>query len=222
MHNAREAMAAGLLHIEQQVRSIELAVTENPGLAFDLAKTLIESICKTILSERTISFGSDDDLPKLFKTVTAHLPFLPASASAQVEARRSLQHTLSGLHTAVQGVCELRNNCGFASHGRERQRPPMEGVQALLAAQAADAIIGFLYRVHRQGRPPSSVKFEYGDNPTFNGYVDEAYEPVRIFAFEYRPSEVLFSLDREAYRDALEDYEAEQEESDKDEEGTET
>jgi Abortive infection C-terminus len=109
-------------------------------LAFDLAKTVVESACRTILAERKIAFGFDDDLPRLFKSVTAHLPILPVAASAEIEARKSLAQTLNGLHTALQGVCELRNTYGFASHGTAGPRAPMESVQALLAAQAADAI----------------------------------------------------------------------------------
>lgn len=45
MHGARDAIAAGLEHIEEQVTGIEQAVVDNPGLAFDLAKTLVESVC---------------------------------------------------------------------------------------------------------------------------------------------------------------------------------
>ena len=54
MHGSRAAMAAGLVHIEEQVIGIELAVNDKPGLAFDLAKTLIESACRTILRERSV------------------------------------------------------------------------------------------------------------------------------------------------------------------------
>lgn len=64
MYSARAAMTGGLSHIEEQIKAIETAVIENPGMAFDLAKTVVESACKTILSERKIVFGSDDDLPK--------------------------------------------------------------------------------------------------------------------------------------------------------------
>ena len=78
---------------------------------------------------------------KIASTDTTNLPLLPASASSEAEARKSLAQTLSGLHTALQGVCELRNAYGFASHGSDGPRPVMEGVQALLAAQAADAIV---------------------------------------------------------------------------------
>lgn len=204
MHSARAAMADGLSHIEEQVKSIERAVIENPGYAFDLAKVVVESTCKTILSERKIAFGKDDDLPRLFKAVTNNLPLLPMSASGEAGVRQSLAKTLNGLHTALQGVCELRNACGFASHGFDGPRPVMESVQALLAAEAADAIVGFLHRVHYRDRlAVASVRLEYDDNQDFNTFIDQANEVVRIFELEYRPSEVLFSVDLDAYRDFL-------------------
>src|SRR5262245_41369498 len=142
MHGARDAMAGGLAHVEEQVKGIEAAVVENPALAFDLAKTLIESTCRAILGERKIAYNEDDDLPKLFRIASNHLPFLPPMASVEAQARESLTRTLNGLSTAIQGVCDLRNRCGFASHGSGTPRPPMESVQALLAAGAADTIVG--------------------------------------------------------------------------------
>jgi hypothetical protein len=198
MHGARDAMACGLSHVEQQVKSIEQSVVENPGLAFDLAKTLVESVCRVVLSERSIAFSEEDDLPRLFKKASQSLPFLPPTASIEAEVRKSLAQTLSGLSTTIQGICELRNQCGFASHGAERARPAMEWVQALLAAEAADTIVGFLHRVHRQDRtsapPPRAL---YVDNPNFNESVDEAHETIRIYDAEFRPSEVLFQMEPE-------------------------
>lgn len=201
MHGARDAMASGLIHIEQQVNGIEQAVVGNPGLGFDLAKTLVESVCRTILSERAIAFREDDDLPRLFKIATTHLPFLPPTASQEAETRASLRRTLGGLSTAIQGICELRNQCGFASHGMGASRPVMESVQALLAAQAADTIVGFLYRVHRQDRGATrSPRALYLNNPAFNDYIDEAHGMIRIFDAEFRPSDVLFQMEPESYR----------------------
>ena len=207
MHGARDAMAAGLAHIENQVRGIEQAVVENPGLAFDLAKTLIESTCRTVLGERAMTYAETDDLPKLFKSVTQHLPFLPATVSDAAEVRKSLQQTLSGLSTAIQGICELRNQCGFASHGSDSPRPRMQGIQALLAAEAADTIVGFLHRVHRQDHtspasvipqsstPPPASRATFEDNLAFNDSLDETFGPFRLFDVEFRPSEVLFAME---------------------------
>ncbi len=213
MHSARVAIAGGMVHIEEQVKALELAVAQNAGLAFDLAKTLVESTCKTIITERGNQYNKDDDLPELFKIVTRSIPFLPVALAAEADARRSLEQTLNGLKTALQGMCELRNAFGFASHGSDRARPPMEEIQAILVAQAADTIIGFLYRVHRQDLlKPTVARLDYNDNRDFNEWLDEQCESVQILSLpSYRPSDVLFNVDQEAYRDLLAGYRTEDE-----------
>jgi hypothetical protein len=221
MHGARDAITGGLVHIEQQVKSIEQAVADNPGLAFDLAKTLIESVCRTVLGERSVAFAEEDDLPKLFRIVTQHLPFLPAGAGGTNEIRESLKRTLNGLSTAVHGICELRNQCGFASHGAGLPRPAMESVQALLAAEAADTIVGFLHRVHRQDRmPPPSPKALYEVSAAFNDFVDDQHEMIRVFDEEFLPSQVLFELAPEPYRVYLAEFRAYEEAEGNDASGT--
>ncbi len=209
MHGARDAVASGLTHVAQQVKSIEQAVAENPGLAFDLAKTLVESVCRTVLGERNVAFEEVDDLPKLFRSVTQILPFLPPTASGEPEVRESLRRTLNGLSTAIQGICELRNQCGFASHGAGGPRPALESTQALLAAEAADTIVGFLHRVHRQDRTAPRVSGPvYADNSAFNDSVDESHGMIQIFDVGFRPSEVLFQMEPESYRVYLSEFDA--------------
>jgi hypothetical protein len=201
MHGARDAMAAGLAHIEAQVQGIERAITENPGLAFDLAKTLVESACKAILNDRSISYSENDDLPKLFSTAKQSLPFLPPTASSAATVRHSLDRTLGGLHAAIQGICELRNQCGFASHGAGAPRPALETTQALLAAKAADALVGFLYRVHRQD---TATPVSGPQNVTRHAQFDEALDaecgPFTVRDITLRPSDALFALEPETYR----------------------
>jgi hypothetical protein len=215
MHGARAAMVNGLLHIEAQVDAIEDAIPSKPGLAFDLARTLVESTCRTILTERGIAFDPGEDLPALFKTIKSRVPFLPPSASESSDVRESIARTLGGLTTAIQGICELRNACGFASHGSDAARPALEATQALLAAEAADTIVGFLFRVHRQDRTiPADARRGYEDNPDFNEYVDEAHDRVHIFEEDFAPSRVLFELAPEPYRLYLSDYKLEPENGD--------
>jgi hypothetical protein len=211
MNGARAAIAAGLAHIEQQVESLEYAVLENPALAFDLAKTIVESVCRTVLRDRSIAFSETDDLPRLFKLVSQSMPFLPPAVSSEGEIRKSLDKTLNGLHTAILGICELRNQCGFASHGSDKPRPALETVQAQLAAETADTIIGFLYRVHLQDRTTPALRALYGDNPAFNDWVDDQYGPIRVFEIEFRPSEVLFQMEPESYRVYLAEFKPESE-----------
>ncbi len=210
MHSAREALAGGLGHIEEQVKAIESSVFGNPGLAFDLARALVESACRTLLVERQIEFTKKDKLPTLFRTLTERLPLLPPTEPYEGGVRKSLHQTINGLGTALQGVCELRNSCGFASHGSDAGRPSLEPVQALLAAQAADVIVGFLWRSHLQDLEIApDENLEYSDNDAANRHIDEANDPVRIFDLEYRPSDVLFHVDLEAYRNVLANYDPE-------------
>jgi len=213
MHGAREAMVLGLVHIDQQIEGIERAIAENAGLAFDLSKTLIESACRAILEQRSVPYSADDELPKVFRLVCQALPFLPPEASQDADARESLQRTLNGLRTTVQGICELRNHCGFASHGSGGPKAPLEWVQALMAAGAADTIVGFLFRVHSQDRvTPASHALQYDENEDFNASVDETHEMVRIFSEEFRPSRVLYELAPEPYRLYLADFDAQEDE----------
>jgi hypothetical protein len=78
-----------------------------------------------------------------------------------------------------------------------------------LAAEAADAIVGFLHRVHRQDRAPlPSPRALYEDNPAFNDAVDDIHETVRIYELEFRPSDVLFQMEPESYRVYLAEFES--------------
>jgi hypothetical protein len=207
MQGARAAIDGGVAHIDRHVEGIEQAIADNPGLAFDLAKTLVESVCRKVLDDRSIPYTEADDLPQLFRAVCRCLPFLPATASGEAEVRESLRRTLNGLSTAIEGICELRNQCGFASHGSGRPRPALEGVQALLAAQAADAVVGFLHRVHLLDRSPPPPPLRYETNQAFNDHVDETHEPFRVFEIELQPSRVGFEMEPETYRVYLAEFE---------------
>jgi hypothetical protein len=48
---------------------------------------------------------------------------------------------------------------------------------------------------------------EYGDHSDFNEWIDDQCVPVQILSLPpYRPSDVLFNVDQEAYRDLLADF----------------
>lgn len=208
MHGAREALAAGAAHIEQQIVAIEQAVFDNPGLAFDLAKTLLESICKGILAERKAACDDGWDLPKLLKETLGNLRLVPAGVAAAKDVSDSLRKTAGGLQTVIQGICEIRNSHGFASHGKDPTFQQLDAAQALLVARASDAIVSFLFRMHRDGETSAPARsFSFADFPAFNDYVDEANGPIRIFELEYRASEVLFHVDPRAYQDYLASFE---------------
>lgn len=207
MHGAREILqlSVGAVAIERHIGALEEAVESNPGLAFDLARSLVESVCKTILKDR----GEDPELgfkDLLKKTYTA-VQLVPDSHVTKPIVVESLQKIIEGFDTVIQALTNLRHNEGIASHGKDAYADQLEVAQAMLAAQSADVIVRYLYMAHKNYEVPAKARvLRFEENLTFNKYIDENNEPVQIFTLTYQPSEVLFSVDEDAYRTALSEY----------------
>ncbi len=196
--------------IAQQVAAIEDAIERVPDFAFDLAKTLVESVCKTILEDLGHPAEPSWDAPKIMKQTTTYLAVLPPGHPNAAKARDSITKTLNGLHTTLRGLCELRNDYGLSSHGRDTFSARLDLRHATLAAQAADTIVSFLYRIHRDALMQTpGTRVYYEDHDGFNEAFDLENETIRLGNLELLPSRVLFHVDREAYRASLNEYLAE-------------
>jgi hypothetical protein len=196
--------------IEQQIFAIENALSSVPDFAFDLSKTLVESVCKTVLADIGQPADPAWEAQKLLKETTNRLTLLPRNHPDPARARDSLEKTVRGLLQTIQGLCELRNSYGMASHGRDGFSARLDLRQATLAAQSADTIVSFLYRIHRDGLMKTpGARVYYEDNAAFNDAFDRDNETIRLSGVELLASRVLFYGDREAYKTALNDYLAE-------------
>lgn len=197
--------------IEQQIHAIENSLSTVPDFAFDLSKTLVESVCKTVLADIGQPADPNWEAPKLLKETTNRLALLPRNHPDPARARDSVEKTIRGLLQTIQGLCELRNGYGMASHGRDGFSARLDLRQATLAAQAADTIVSFLYRIHRDALTNSpGARVYYEDHSNFNDAFDRDNDPIRLGDVELLPSRVLFHGDREAYRAALYEYLTEQ------------
>ena len=115
--------------------------------------------------------------------------------------------TVRGLLQTIQGLCELRNSFGMASHGRDIAAARLGQRQATLAAQAADTIASFLYRTHRDAlaeQPADRVYYE--DHPNFNQWLDEEFELVVIGEERLAPSKVLYHTAINSYKLSLTEF----------------
>lgn len=212
MVGARAAVLDGPIAeaIEQHINAIESALESVPDFAFDLSKTLVESVCKTVLADIGQPANPNWDAPRLLKETTSRLALLPPGHPDPVKARDSVEKTIRGLLQSIQGLCELRNGYGMASHGRDSFSARLDLRQATLAAQAADTIVSFLYRIHRDALMQTpGTRVYYEDHGDFNETFDRDNEVIRLGDLELLPSRVLFHTDREAYKAALNDYVAE-------------
>lgn len=212
MAGTRSAILDGPIteFIELQIDAIENALESVPDFAFDLSKTLIESVCKTVLADIGQTANPKWDAPKLLKETTDRLNLLPRNHSDPAKARDSVEKTLRGMLQTVQGLCEFRNRYGMASHGSDAFTDRLDIRHATLAAQAADTIVSFLYRVHRGSLTQTpGARVYYEDHPDFNEAFDLENETIRLRNLQFLPSRVLFHCDPEAYRAALYEHRAE-------------
>lgn len=136
-------------HISQQVTRMEGAIDSDPDLAIGTAKEFVESICKTILDERSETYGRKDDLPTLVRQTAKTLQLTPADIVDTAKAAETIKRMLMQLATLVQGSAELRNAYG-TGHGKSKSGFPqaLKPRHARLAVGAAVTLGVFLYETH--------------------------------------------------------------------------
>ena len=117
MVGARSAILDGPIaeSLEQQIDALENALASVPDFAFDLSKTLVESVCKTVLADLGQTADPNWNAPRLLKETTNRLSLLPSNHPDPAKARDSVQKTIHGMLQTIQGLCELRNKYGMAS-----------------------------------------------------------------------------------------------------------
>lgn len=207
MHGCRATVLPVAAAFESQVQAIEDSIQRVPDFAFDLSKTLVESVCRTILGD--LGFPADPawDCPKLLRETTNRLSLLPRNHPNAGPARESIERTIRGLLQTIQGLCELRNNFGMASHGRDINAARLEQRQATLAAQAADTIAAFLYRTHRDALAEQPAdRVYYDDHADFNQWLDDEFAAVTIGGETLSPSKVLYHTAINGYKLALTEF----------------
>lgn len=134
-------------YVSQQITRMEAAVVPDPDLAIGTAKELVETCCKTILSERKISVPKGADLPQLVKMTCKELELTPSDIPEQAKASQTVKRLLSNLATITQGVAELRNHYG-TGHGKTAKSKGLRPRHAKLAVGAASTLAVFLVETH--------------------------------------------------------------------------
>ncbi len=190
--------------IEQKERIEQAVVIGDPALTLDTSKSFLESLFKTILSDRVMDCDLEQDLNPLFKSVRDVLPF-----NRDKDANTLIGRLSSSI---VHNVGELRNKYGAASHGKDGHYvSPIEMPEAELVARLVDSVAGFVFHKHKaNGDPSSAVRIYYQDYPEFNDFLDGQYNGYKFEMdgkkhLEILPSKLLFMADESAfaYREML-------------------
>jgi len=138
-------------HLQQQIERMRQSADEDPALAIGTAKEMVETVCKTILRERSIPTTPNPEIPELIKLTREALNLMPDQIPANAKAADTIRRMLSNLGTIAQNLAEIRRDYG-TGHGRDGKSKGLEPRHARLAVNSAVALVTFLIETH-QARP---------------------------------------------------------------------
>jgi len=185
-------------NLEIYLQRIDFALKKDVILAIENGKSLIESICKTILTEQKADFGKkNDSLNRLLHTTLLTL---------RISIPNQISKFSRGMITVIHNLGELRNRYGDTSHGRnltEIGLTKFESISSQFLINAVESIACFLIEYYENEFPKKTKKSELQyfdkDNHNFNEHFDDVYEIVVFGDHVFLPSEILFYLDQTAY-----------------------
>ncbi len=133
-------------YVDREIIRIRNSMEDDPELAIGTAKELVESVLKTILTERGDAPKGNEDLPKLVQKTLQSLGLLGASQEGK-KTRETTRKILGALATLVQSTAELRNLHG-TGHGKHGRTAASDSRYASLAVNAAATVTLFLVQAH--------------------------------------------------------------------------
>lgn len=148
-HLKNSAYSFDASYLLEQVKRIEKAVNTDPALAIGTAKELVETCCKTILSDRGIEVSSSADIPTLTKSTLKALKLVPDGIPEQARGSDVIKRILSNLGTIGNGLAELRGLYG-TGHGKDGKVSGLTPRHAKLAVGAATTLVVFLFDTHTE------------------------------------------------------------------------
>jgi len=139
-------------HLKEQIRRMEASVEEDPSLAIGTAKELVETCCKTILTERGKPVAGTPDVPTLTKETFKALKLVPDGVPEAARGADVIKRLLSNLATIGSGLAELRGLYG-TGHGKHGNAKGLTARHARLAVGAAASLCVFLFQTHTETKP---------------------------------------------------------------------
>ncbi|MGM3183539.1 abortive infection family protein [Dickeya oryzae] len=201
--------------IAQKDRLERAIHAQDPALSIDLSKAFLESIFKTIISDRLEEPDLRKDFFPLFNDVKSNLAF-----SDNVDVANKLSRLAGSI---VNVTNELRNRYGAASHGNDGYHHSGLTIGDVeFVASSVDGLAAFLYQKHRETlEPENHHRIQYDDYPDFNDWIDGQYKSYSMelsdqVIINYTASKMLFNNDLEVYREMLLQYSSTENEEEND------
>jgi Abortive infection C-terminus len=128
------------------------SVETDPEDAVTAACSVIESLCRSILSELELPLPAQLDIQGLYKAVRDPLGLAPGKEDMSPDIANDVRAILGGLNSTVQGIGALRTHAGDA-HGRGRGFRRIDARIARLAIHTASGIALFIVETWQKKYP---------------------------------------------------------------------
>jgi hypothetical protein len=186
---------------------------DRPGVVVSFCRTIIETTCKTILTDRGVAVDSAWEAPKLVSEALRYVNLGPRDdGGVDAKLRNGAESLVRGLNQIVQGIVEIRNAHGSAAHGADAYSPLLDSRYAEIVARATDSVVGLLFKTHlNSAQRDPLARFRYGAHSDFDELIDNEFGPFKVLEVQLVASEALFRTDFLAYRAALIQFRQEQE-----------
>jgi len=136
-------------YVSQQITRMEAALNDDPELAIGTAKELVETLCKTILTDQKVPHDASLEFPKLVRLTLKELELVPDQVAAQVKGADTIRVLLNNLASISNGLAEIRNLYG-TGHGKHAQSKGLQRRHARLAVGAAATLGVFLFETYQE------------------------------------------------------------------------
>lgn len=184
------------------IELIKNNIINNPNASLDGAKSVLESISKTILSDKGIGYKSDEPVGNLVKQAFSSLPIFINLSSIEAEKSKAI---LNAFATVSNSIGSFRNEHGFFAHGQDLESEKFDSYLLNLAISSSDLLASFLIISHTEDLKDRS-RIYYEENKEFNKFIDDREEDYpSVLGVQILPSKALFS-DTEGYKANLLDF----------------
>lgn len=136
-------------YVQQQFKLLNDLVDTSPYSAIGKAKEILETCCKTLLSDQHLEFSKDTDLPELMGLACDSIGLNPRNISDTHGAKAISSRILGNLRNIAQGLAELRNMYGDG-HGKHKNFVSLPPRYAHLAAGATVTAVNFMLETYAE------------------------------------------------------------------------
>lgn len=179
-----------------KIEVIENCMQSNPSLCVETCKSLIEGICKSILSNKGINYKKDIDFHVLVKQT------IESIINVEERFRSDLAELGRRISAVSQKLGNLRDNAGFASHGLDILNPGLTETVSIFSCKITDTIGGFILSSYANNRSINrDQRIHYSECSGFNIFFDDL-NPITMGYISLSASEALYQQDYEAYKEA--------------------